>query len=195
MLEQKKRALTLAAIIFYPAIAFLLLKCAPFPGKGLIQFIDYMNKEMEHPFRLAWSNQSIPVLLIGTAIYVLIVFLVVTSLKNTRPMEEYGSAKWMMPGRVTRKYKARRPVLRKKKALLLELVADGTKEEMYDAAYLYLLTNQIKNTKLPKSPSPPKVKRKKQKLTWEEAEAVGYRPIEPQMDEMIVKRNKTRDIQ
>lgn len=178
MLEQKKRALTLAAIIFYPAIAFFLLKCAPFPGKGLIQFINYMNKEMEHPFRLAWSNQSIPVLQVGTAIYVLIVFLMVTSLKNTRPMEEYGSAKWMMPGRVTRKYKARRPVLRKKKALLLGLAADGTKEEMYDAAYLYLLTNQIKNTKLLKSPSPPKVKRKKQKLTREEAEAEGYRPIE-----------------
>ena len=69
MLLQRRRALTLAAFILYPAIAFFLLKCAPFQGKGLIQFIDYLNSEMERPFSVSWSSSSIKVLFIGTAVY------------------------------------------------------------------------------------------------------------------------------
>lgn len=157
MLLQRKRALTIAAFVFYPAIAFLLLKCAPFQGGGLVKFIDYINAEMEQPFSISWSENSIKVVLIGTAIYALIWFLVITSLKNTRPGEEHGSAHWTSPGSVTRKYKARKPRKLKYKAKQLGLPEDATKEELILAAERYLMVNGLSGMKLQKQDKAPAV--------------------------------------
>ena len=154
MLLQRRRALTLAAFILYPAIAFFLLKCAPFQGKGLIQFIDYLNLEMERPFSVSWSSSSIKVLFIGTAVYALIWFIVITSLKNTRPGEEYGSARWTSAGSITRKFGAHFPKSDEDKRKLLGLSENATEEEMMLAAERYLWINGMSKIPLGSAPAP-----------------------------------------
>lgn len=164
MLLQRKRALTVAAFVMYPAIAFLLLKCAPFPGKGLIEFIDFINREMtEKPFSLSWSDNSIRVLLIGTVAYALIWFIAITSVENTRPGEEYGSARWTSPASITRKFRARYPFRLKDKARMVCIPwKNRAKDELKEAIYLeceqFLLVNNFKMVKQPKAP---RVKKKK----------------------------------
>lgn len=143
MLLQRKRALTIAAFCIYPAIAFFLLKCAPFPGKGLIQFIDYLNKEMANPFSISWCSNSIKVLLLGTMVYALIWFIVITSLKNTRPGEEYGSDKWTSAGYITRKFGAHFPKSLEEQKKLLNLGEDATEQDMILAAERYLWHNGL----------------------------------------------------
>lgn len=144
MLLQRKRALTIAAFCLYPAIAFFLLKCAPFSGKGMLQFIDFLNAEMGgNPFSLTWSSNSIKVLLIGTVVYALIWFIVITSLKNTRPGEEYGSDKWTSAGYITRKFGAHYPKSLEDQKKLLGLGEDATEDDMIRAAERYLWHNGL----------------------------------------------------
>ena len=108
MLLQRKRMMTLLSAIMYPVLLLLMIRLSSFPGGNLVAFIDFLTDEVSaHPFHLSWNSHTLPVCFIFTVAYVVIWFLIITSLKNTRYGEEHGSAKWVSASSLGRKLKAR----------------------------------------------------------------------------------------
>ena len=108
MLLQRKKALFVFALVMYPILLLLIVRFASFEGHGLSELIDYINEEIAvHPFQFRWSSHSLPAVLIFSIIYAGIWFVVITSLKNIRPGEEHGSAKWVSAGALGRKLRAK----------------------------------------------------------------------------------------
>jgi type IV secretion system protein VirD4 len=107
MLNQRKRTLWLAAICMYPFLVLLAIRFATFPGGNLMEFVSWSQAElMERPLQLSFCKNTIPVVLIVTCIYFFSFFVGITSMKNTRPGEEYGSAKWDSARNLNKKYRS-----------------------------------------------------------------------------------------
>ena len=86
-----------------PTIWFSLL-IAPYMDKGLINAIPYLNEALNHPFQIQWTDSTLKTIGIFLIIYVLGVGMYLSSSKNYRRTEEYGSAKWANPNTVCKKY-------------------------------------------------------------------------------------------
>ena len=72
--------------------------------KGLINAIPNLNEALNHPFQIQWTNSTLKTIDIFLIIYVLGVGMYLSSAKNYRRTEEYGSAKWANPNTVCKKY-------------------------------------------------------------------------------------------
>lgn len=72
--------------------------------KGLINAIPYLNEALNHPFQIQWTDSTLKTIGIFLIIYVLGVGMYLSSSKNYRRTEEYGSAKWANPNTVCKKY-------------------------------------------------------------------------------------------
>ena len=72
--------------------------------KGLINAIPNLNEALNHPFQIQWTNSTSKTIDIFLIIYVLGVGMYLSSAKNYRRTEEYGSAKWANPNTVCKKY-------------------------------------------------------------------------------------------
>ena len=72
--------------------------------KGLINAIPYLSEALNHPFQIQWTNSTLKTIGIFLIIYVLGVGMYLSSSKNYRRTEEYGSAKWANPNTVCKKY-------------------------------------------------------------------------------------------
>ena len=108
MLLQRKRMMTLLAMILYPVLLLLMMRLSSFPGGNLVAFIDFLSEDVSvHPFRISWNVHTFPVCFLFSLAYLVIWFLIITSLKNTRYGEEHGSAKWVSAASLGRKLKAR----------------------------------------------------------------------------------------
>lgn len=90
-------------LLLMPTIWFALL-IAPYMDKGLINAIPYLNEALNHPFQIQWTNSTLKTIGIFLIIYVLGVGMYLSSSKNYRRTEEYGSAKWAKPNTVCKKY-------------------------------------------------------------------------------------------
>ena len=109
MLLQRKRMMTILSMSMYPVLLLLMMRLSSFPGGNLVKFIDFISDDVSvHPLRISWNRHTLPVCFIFTVAYVVIWFLIITSLKNTRFGEEHGSAKWVSADTLGRKLKARR---------------------------------------------------------------------------------------
>ena len=64
------------------------------PGMKITALLDALNSALAEPFALAWSQDSPRFLLVFTVVYAVVVIVVVTDQKNTRPGAEHGSAAW-----------------------------------------------------------------------------------------------------
>ena len=105
MLEERKKVVWLAALFGYPLVLIITLRCASFPGSGLWEFMEYVNTDVTYyPFRFKFCKNTIPATLAVSGIYFMIFFIIITSMKNTRYGEEYGSARWVSPESIRRKY-------------------------------------------------------------------------------------------
>ena len=60
---------------------------------------------MNHPFQIAWCEDSVKTVLIFIAAYGLGIGIYLSSRRNYRRGEEHGSAKWGDPRAVNRKYR------------------------------------------------------------------------------------------
>ena len=109
------------AFMMYPFLLLLVIRFAPFEGKGLWEFIEYMSAEMENPLHFRWSSHIPKAVFIFTIIYVVVVFIAISSMKNTRYGEEHGSAKWEDAKAMGRRLRTKRPIA--------EYVRKETKEE------------------------------------------------------------------
>lgn len=112
MLQERKKTLVLVLVLTYPFVLYGLIRAAPFiTHNGLSYFIDNLERDLSmHPFRIFFVEQTPKIVLIGTTIYALIGAAIYDSLKNTRPGEEHGSARWATVREINKKYAAKEVV-------------------------------------------------------------------------------------
>lgn len=103
MRDAKKDEYVFLGLLLMPTIWFALL-IAPYMDKGLIHAIPYLSEALNHPFSIQWTNSTLKTIGIFLIIYVLGVGMYLSSSKNYRRTEEYGSAKWANPITVCKKY-------------------------------------------------------------------------------------------
>ena len=103
MRDAKKDEYVFLGLLLIPTIWFALL-IAPYMDKGLINAIPNLNEALNHPFQIQWTNSTLKTIGIFLIIYVLGVGMYLSSSKNYRRTEEYGSAKWANPNTVCKKY-------------------------------------------------------------------------------------------
>lgn len=90
-------------ILIIPVIWIALL-IAPFIHKGLFNAIDDIFNAFDNPFSITWCSDSLRTVAIFLLIYLLGVGIYLSSLRNYRKKEEYGSAKWGNTKQVNKKY-------------------------------------------------------------------------------------------
>lgn len=112
MLQERRKMLVLVLVLTYPFVLYGLIRAAPFiTHNGLSYFIDNLERDLSmHPFRIFFVEQTPKIVLIGTTIYALIGAAIYDSLKNTRPGEEHGSARWATVREINKKYAAKEVV-------------------------------------------------------------------------------------
>lgn len=86
-----------------PTIWFALL-IASYMDKGLINAIPYLSEALNHPFSIHWCDASLKTIGIFLIVYALAIGMYLSSAKNYRRTEEYGSAKWANPNFICKKY-------------------------------------------------------------------------------------------
>lgn len=72
--------------------------------KGLINAIPNLNEALDHPFSIQWTDLTLKTIGIFLIVYALAIGMYLSSAKNYRRTEEYGSAKWANPNTVCKKY-------------------------------------------------------------------------------------------
>ena len=103
MRDAKKDEYVFLGLLLIPTIWVALL-IAPYMDKGLIYAIPYLSEALNHPFAIQWTDSTLKTIGIFLVIYVLGVGMYLSSAKNYRRTEEYGSAKWANPITVCKKY-------------------------------------------------------------------------------------------
>ena len=90
-------------LLLIPTIWFSLL-IAPYMDKGLINAILCLSEALDHPFSIQWTDLTLKTIGIFLIVYTLAIGMYLSSAKNYRRTEEYGSAKWANPNTVCKKY-------------------------------------------------------------------------------------------
>lgn len=90
-------------ILIIPVIWIALL-IAPFIHKGLFNAIDDISNAFDNPFSITWCKDSLRTVFIFLLIYLLCIGIYLSSIRNYRKKEEYGSAKWGNTKQVNKKY-------------------------------------------------------------------------------------------
>ena len=90
-------------ILVIPVI-WIALIIAPFIHKGLFNAIGDISNAFDNPFSITWCNDSLRTVAIFLLIYLLCIGIYLSSLRNYRKKEEYGSAKWGNTKQVNKKY-------------------------------------------------------------------------------------------
>ena len=91
----------LIASIFVIWIALLV---APYISGGVPSLIKNLGAVMDNPFNITWCENSLRTILIFLGIYAMGIGMYVSTKKNYRRQEEYGSGKWGDAYRVNAKY-------------------------------------------------------------------------------------------
>ena len=90
-------------ILIIPVIWIALL-IAPFIHNGLFNAMDDISNAFDNPFSITWCSDSLRTVAIFLLFYLLGVGIYLSSLRNYRKKEEYGSAKWGNTKQVNKKY-------------------------------------------------------------------------------------------
>lgn len=90
-------------ILVIPVIWIALL-IAPFIHKGLFNAMDDISNAFDNPFSITWCSDSLRTVAIFLLVYLLGIGIYLSSLRNYRKKEEYGSAKWGNTKQVNKKY-------------------------------------------------------------------------------------------
>ena len=103
-MKQENNYLFLYLLGIIPCVWFGLL-IAPFISDGMSTIIKEFPKAINDPFNIDLCDNSLKIILWTLAIYFLTVSVFVFSKKNYRRREEYGSAKWGSPKKISKKYR------------------------------------------------------------------------------------------
>ena len=103
LLAARKKSMWLVCFILYPFIMLTVIRFVPHMGNGLNELIENMNYEMTtRPFAFSICDRTIPAVLFTSLLYFIGFYIYISSMKNTRPGEEYGSAR-----KITRRFSAK----------------------------------------------------------------------------------------
>lgn len=103
MKKDKTDEYILLAILIIPTIWGALL-FAPYMNGGLFHAIANLNDAINHPFHITWCSDTPRTIMIFLLMYIMGIGIYLSSMKNYRRKEEYGSAKWANTFQVNKKY-------------------------------------------------------------------------------------------
>lgn len=103
MSENNKKSLIITGIIGIIPIIWIALLIAPYLSGGLIEIVKGINS-IKNPFSITLCNSSLKTVLIMLIIYFIALTVYITTRKNYRRNEEYGSAKWGNVKAINKKY-------------------------------------------------------------------------------------------
>ena len=103
MKDQKQDEYLFFVLMIIPVIWFALL-IAPYMGDRLIASLPYLTQAIEHPFSIMICENTAKVVLICLMIYALGIGIYLSSPRNYRRNEEYGSARWGNAKQVNKTY-------------------------------------------------------------------------------------------
>jgi type IV secretion system protein VirD4 len=103
MKDQKQDEYLFFVLMIIPVIWFALL-IAPYMDEGLISSLPYLTQAIEHPFSITICENTAKVVLICLLIYALGIGIYLSSPRNYRRNEEYGSARWGNVKQVNKTY-------------------------------------------------------------------------------------------
>ena len=85
-------------------VIWIALLVAPYISGGIPSLIKNLGTVMDNPFNITWCENSLRTILIFLGIYAIGIGMYVSTKKNYRRQEEYGSGKWGDAYRVNAKY-------------------------------------------------------------------------------------------
>ena len=103
MRDNQQNQYIIFALLTLPIIWIALL-VAPYMDHGLIQALPSLGEALNNPFSLRWCTHSLRTIILFIIIYVIGVSIYLSTARNYRHSEEYGSAKWANPKNVCKKY-------------------------------------------------------------------------------------------
>ena len=103
MRDNQQNQYIIFALLTLPIIWIALL-VAPYMDHGLIQALPSLGEALNHPFSLHWCTHSIKTIILFIIIYLIGISIYLSTARNYRHSEEYGSAKWASPKTVCKKY-------------------------------------------------------------------------------------------
>ena len=103
MKDAKKEEFIFLGLLIIPIIWMAIL-IAPYMDQGLIYALPHFSEALNHPFDLQWSAYTFKTITIILIAYVLGIGIYLSSPKNYRRQQEYGSARWANPNTVCKKY-------------------------------------------------------------------------------------------
>lgn len=103
MRDNQQNQYIIFALLTLPIIWTALL-VAPYMDHGLIQALPSLGEALNNPFSLHWCTHSIKTIILFIIIYFIGISIYLSTARNYRHSEEYGSAKWASPKTVCKKY-------------------------------------------------------------------------------------------
>lgn len=103
MRDNQQNQYIIFALLTLPIIWIALL-VAPYMDHGLIQALPSLGEALNNPFSFHWCTHSIKTIILFIIIYFIGVSIYLSTARNYRHSEEYGSAKWASPKTVCKKY-------------------------------------------------------------------------------------------
>lgn len=103
MKDARKEEFIFLGVLVIPVV-WLAILIAPYMDQGLIYAVPHLSDALNHPFNLYWSAYTFKTITIFMIAYVLGIGIYLSSPKNYRRQQEYGSAKWANPNSVCKKY-------------------------------------------------------------------------------------------
>lgn len=108
--KNEQKILIVLGLIF--AVWFGLL-IAPYLENGLLNVLKNLNKITQNPFSFSFGSYSLRGVFICLVFYMIGVGIYMSTRKNKRPQEEYGSAKWADPKEVNKIFANKDPYYNK----------------------------------------------------------------------------------
>lgn len=102
-INKNKEEFIFLGLLIIP-ITWLAILIAPYMDQGLIYALPHFSEALNHPFHLQWSAYTFKTITIFMIAYLLGIGIYLSSPKNYRRQQEYGSARWANPNFVCKKY-------------------------------------------------------------------------------------------
>lgn len=102
-INKNKEEFIFLGLLIIP-ITWLAILIAPYMDQGLIYALPHFSEALNHPFHLQWSAYTFKAITIFMIAYLLGIGIYLSSPKNYRRQQEYGSARWANPNFICKKY-------------------------------------------------------------------------------------------
>ena len=100
---------------------------APYMKKGLFCALSNLNDAINDPFHIVWVSDTPRTILIFVLAYLIGIGIYISSIKNYRRKEEYGSAKWGDNSKINKKYTSTKLLENKLLTQSVRIGLDGKK--------------------------------------------------------------------